>query len=195
MSTKSYNESEKFSIVAIEPEREDLETVLAFDQFSGVKTSKRIGDWLRRAHAKAGIKPEMISSHSTDGASNAVGSAVEFKAITNYLRETEIQHYTCFAHQVNRSAKYASGTGDFVDPRNAELAAVLNKMHNINGRLLRSEQRLAILFKVQNDRNRYVKYSAIVSNFSSFFNILCLTLQIRNSSPTSRSRHEMEFRL
>lgn len=129
---------------------------MSFDQFPGIKSAKNIADWLRRGHDKAGIKPEMISSHSTDGASNAVGSAMEFKAITNYLRETEIQHYTCFAHQVNRSAKYASGTGDFANPRNETLAAVLSKMHDINSHILRSEKRLAILFQVQEERNRYV---------------------------------------
>lgn len=154
MSDRSFREITGGQVLGIEKDREDLEFILAFDQFTGLKTSKNIAEWLRKGHERAGIKPEMISSHSTDGASNAVGSALEFKAITEYLRETEIQHYTCFAHQVNRSAKFASGTGDFAVNQNPDLSLVLNKMHEINGRIIRNEKRLKILFDVQKERNR-----------------------------------------
>jgi hypothetical protein len=156
MSTRTFKEMAKGHVLALEEEMHDLETVLAFNQFGGPKTSKNIASWLQKGHELAGIKPSMISSHSTDGASNAVGSAIEYQELTNYLRETEIQHYTCFAHQVNRSARYASGTGDFATNQNEDMSAVLKKMHEINGRIFRSEKRLEVLFKVQRERGRYV---------------------------------------
>jgi hypothetical protein len=68
--------------------------------------------------------------------------------------DRDIRHYVCMAHQVNRSAKYASGTGDFRFNQNPELGALLKKMHEINGRIYRSETRLKVLFAVQKEKNR-----------------------------------------
>ena len=127
----------------------DLEVVLAFNKFNRLKTSKNIAEWLKYSHDRAGIRPEMILSHSTDGASNAVGSSMEFKAVTDYMRETSVQHFTCFAHQVNRSARFASGTGDFIRSENEDLAFVLKKLHDINSRIFRNEKRLKVLYDVQ----------------------------------------------
>lgn len=81
---------------------------------------------------------------------------MEFKAIIHAVRETEITHYTCMAHQVNRAARYSSGTGDFAVNQNEELGKVLRKLHEINARVYRNEQRLKILFKVQEEKRRYV---------------------------------------
>jgi hypothetical protein len=74
---------------------------------------------------------------------------MEFQAMTDAVKASSIHHYTCFAHQVNRSAKYASGTGYFKTPANTELAKVMKKMHEINGRVYRNETRLKVLFAVQ----------------------------------------------
>lgn len=133
---------------------ESLEFVLAFNQFPQTKTASNIAEWLRTAHLRAGLKPDYILCHATDGASNAVGSAMEFQAITSEVRQTAIRHYVCFAHQVNRSAKYASGTGDFSVNQNEELSSVLQKTHDINGRIFRNETRLKVLFAIQRERNR-----------------------------------------
>jgi hypothetical protein len=134
----------------------DLEVVLAFDQFPQSKTASNIAEWLTTAHFRGGLKPDYILCHATDGASNAVGSAMEFQAITDAVRQTHIRHYVCLAHQVNRSAKFASGTGGFKVNRNEVLSSVLQKTHNINGRIFRNENRLKVLYAVQKDKNRSV---------------------------------------
>jgi hypothetical protein len=151
------NDGAKKKVVMALQEKTDLETVLSFDQFPEAKTSSNIAEWLREGHLRGGIKPAYIMCHSTDGASNAVGSSLEFQASTSYLKESrEIFHYICMAHQVNRSARYASGTGDFRMNKNIELSTVLKKMHEINGRIYRNETRLKVLFDVQKGQNRYV---------------------------------------
>jgi hypothetical protein len=154
VSNRSYNDGAKNLVVLEVSEKTDLETVIAFEKFADAKTGKNIADWLLACHLKAGLKSEYIMCHSTDGASNAVASSMEFQAMTNVVKESSIRHYTCFAHQVNRSAKFASGTGDFKNQANLELAKVLKKMHEINGRIHRSETRLKVLFGVQTKRKR-----------------------------------------
>jgi hypothetical protein len=157
LSNRTYNDGAKKQVVMIESEKRDLEVVLAFDQFNEAKTSSNIAAWLTAGHARGGIKADYVLCHATDGASNAVGASMEFQAITSKLKEDgDIRHYVCMAHQVNRSAKYASGTGDFRLNRNEELSSVLKKMHEINGRVYRSETRLKVLFQVQKANKRYV---------------------------------------
>jgi glycerate kinase len=96
--------------VAVTPvEKSDLETVVAFEQFPESKTAVNIAEWLKTSHMKAGLKLECIMCHATDGASNAVGSTMEIQAMTDATKADSIRHYTCYAHQVNRAAKYASG--------------------------------------------------------------------------------------
>jgi hypothetical protein len=143
-------------IVTEASDKSDLETVIAFENFVDTKTGKNIADWLLASHLKAGLKSDYIMCHSTDGASNAVASSMEFQSMTNAAKACLIWHYTCYAHQVNRSAKYASGTGDFKEQHNLELAKVLKKLHEINGCIYRNEKPLKILFGVQSNKNRYV---------------------------------------
>ena len=138
----------------MEPNPSDLEVVLSFDRFPDAKTAKNIAQWLKIGHLRGGIKPDYLLCHSTDGASNAKGSAMEYKAILAAMKAKDITHYTCYAHQVNRSAKFASGTGDYVENSNVELSVVLKKMHEINSRIFRNESRLKVLYQVQKDRNR-----------------------------------------
>jgi hypothetical protein len=105
------NDGAKKQVVMALQEKTDLETVFLFDQFPEAKTSSNIAKWRRRGHLRGGIKPNYIMCHSADGASNGVGSSLQFQASTSYLKEScEIHHYMCFAHQVNQSAWYASGT-------------------------------------------------------------------------------------
>ena len=144
------------SPVLVEQDRRDLEVVLAFDQFPESKTAKNIAEWLRLGHVKGGLKAEYILCHATDGASNAVGLAAAFSAGVGENRPTAIRTYVCLAHQINRSARYASGMGDFRVNQNEDLSDVWRKMHEINGRVYRNETRLKVLFQVQKDKNRYV---------------------------------------
>lgn len=154
VSNKSYHDTAKNMVVTALSEKSDLETVIAFERFHESKTSKNIAEWLRASHAKAGLRGQFIMCHSTDGASNAVGSSMEFQAMMDATKSSSIRHYTCYAHQVNRAAKLSSGTGDFVVNENKELSDVLKKLHEINGRVYRSEARLKILFAVQAKKNR-----------------------------------------
>jgi hypothetical protein len=113
VSNRSYSEGAKNLVVLEVSEKTNLETVIAFQKFSDCKTGKNIADWLLSSHLKSGLKGEYIMCHSTDGASNAIASSMEFQAMTNAVKASSIWHYTCYAHQVNCSAKFASGTGDF----------------------------------------------------------------------------------
>jgi uncharacterized protein YuzB (UPF0349 family) len=74
-----------------------------------------------------GLRGQFIMCHSTDGALNAVGSSMEFQALMDARKSSSIRHYTCYAHQVNCSAKFALGTGDFVANENKEMSDVLKK--------------------------------------------------------------------
>jgi hypothetical protein len=133
-----------------------LELVLAFDQFPQSKTGKNDGDWLDTAHCRAGLNPDYILCHATDGASNVIGLAVAFQAITSAVRQTKIEHYICLAHQVNWSAKYASGMGDFSVNNNEQLSIVLQETHDINSRIYRNETCLKVLNSVQKQNKRLV---------------------------------------
>ena len=154
MSEMTYKSISKETIVFVEPDPMDLEVVLAFDQFNHEKTGKNIAEWLKTGHLRGGLRPEYIMCHATDGASNAVKSATEFQLIASAAKESDIAHYTCLAHQVNRAARWASGMGDFKENRNEELSLVLRKMHEINGRIYRNEKRLKVLYAVQQERKR-----------------------------------------
>jgi hypothetical protein len=111
--------------------------------------------------------------HATDGASDAVGSSMEFQAMKDATKPDSIQHYTCYAHHVNRVAKYASGTGDSVQNNNAELGKVIKKMHKINACVYCSETCLKVLFQVQKDKEQYVIFpclqSPLVSMYSNYW--------------------------
>ena len=69
---------------------------------------------------------------------------------------TNITHEKCHAHQNNRAAKYASGTGGFVSNANLDLSRVLEKSHGILTRILRSTHQMKVLHNVQetNERKR-----------------------------------------
>jgi hypothetical protein len=92
--------------------------------------------------------------HSTDGASNAVASANHYRLLTEMNSDSSILYNTCLAHQNNRSAKYASGTGEFRTCSNTTLRDVLNKAHLIIARVHRTWQRLHVVRDVQKKANR-----------------------------------------
>jgi hypothetical protein len=100
--------------------------------------------------------PQYVGYHCTDGASNAVKSASEYEALTAMNTSSTVTHQTCLAHQTNRSAKYASGTGGFSNNANERLSDVLGKAHRIIERVHRSSARLDVIRKVQKRANRTV---------------------------------------
>ena len=196
MSKRTYNEGGKNFVKFVQPTPSDLEVVLSFDQFPEAKTAKNIAQWLQLGHVRGGIKPDYLLCHSTDGASNAKGSAMEYKAILASMKSKDIVHYTCFAHQVNRSAKFASGMGDFVENSNIELSDVLKKMHAINSRIYRNEGRLKVLYQVQKDNKRYVFFWSIpcCETFGCLTIFECLSQQESDTQALQRCSHSMEFR-
>jgi glycerate kinase len=104
-----YNDGAK-DFVAVTPlEKNDLEMVIAFEQFPESKTAINIAEWLKTSHTKAVLKPEYIMCHATDGASNAVGLSMECQAMTDVTKADSIWHYTCYTHQVNRAASMRRG--------------------------------------------------------------------------------------
>jgi hypothetical protein len=139
VSNRLFNDGAKNLIRMAQLERSGLKAMIAFQKFPEAKTRKNIAGWLLVSHLKAGLKGEYIMCHSTDGVSNAIVSSMEFKAMTNAVKDSSIRHYTCYAQKVNRSAKYALGTGDFKSPANIELAKVLKKLHEINSRVFCNE--------------------------------------------------------
>jgi hypothetical protein len=133
-----------------------LEAVISFKKYDGAKTGVGIGKWMLTEHESKGLLPQYVGYHSTDGASNAVASANHYELLTEMNRDSPIHHDTCMAHQNNRSAKYASGTGDFAICRNEELRDVLQKLHNIVGRVHRSSHRMKVVIDVQKAAQRTV---------------------------------------
>jgi hypothetical protein len=172
VSNRSYNEGAKNLVVLEVSEKTGLETVIAFEKFSDSKTGKNIADWLFPSHLKSGPKGEYIMCHSTDGASNAIASSMEFQAMINAIKASSIRHYTCYARQVNRSAKFASGTGDFKHQANPELAKVLKKLHEINGRIYRSKTRYYLEFKHKRNGEWHLLFCCF--GFSTDSNVLYL---------------------
>ena len=94
ISNKTLKEQKGKALVP-ENSKSDLEFVLAFDHFPESKTAANIADWLLEGHVHGGLKPSMILSHATDGASNAIGSANAFEQITRHMRSSAMAHYIC----------------------------------------------------------------------------------------------------
>ena len=130
-----------------------LEAVISFKKFDGAKTGHGIGTWMMNEHTTKGLLPSYVGYHSTDGASNAVASANHYELLTEMNRDSAIHHDKCMAHQNNRSAKFASGTGDFRVCSNPTLRVVLNKTHNIVARIHRAPHRLKVVREVQKAAN------------------------------------------
>jgi hypothetical protein len=132
------------------------EVVLSFKRFNGAKTGIGVGTWLYDEHLEKGLKPSYVVYHATDGASNAVASANHYRLLAemNGVYESRILHNTCLAHQNNRSAKSASGTGDFKTCSNPVLQDILNKVHQIIARVHWTHHRIKAIRRVQKTANR-----------------------------------------
>ena len=132
------------------------ETVNSFKRFDGAHTGAAVGRWLAKEHELKGLLPQYVAFHCTDGASNAVASKSEYDLLTEMNRSSPINHNKCLAHQANRSAKYASGTGDFQVCRNQVLCDILKKVHVIVARVHKSPSRIAVIKEYQRRAKRAV---------------------------------------
>lgn len=112
-----------------EGELSDLKYVLNFEHFDNAKTAANISNWLKKSTDAVNMKSDDINVTSADGASNAIGSLVDFEVETHNDRSTNQEFSICFAHQNQQAACYASGTGDFAENLNATLSNVLDKNH------------------------------------------------------------------
>jgi hypothetical protein len=200
VSRKALSEGAKKLIAIKEPQLDDLEFVLNFQMFEAAKTGVNIGRWLVESHKDKGLLPDFLQHHSTDGASNATSSVKEYALQTQAFTESNITHSKCHAHQCNRSAKWASGTGDFTKNVNPELSNVINKVHAIVGRVHRNPQHLKVLEKVQREKNRYVWSSLyclsqifLLTLFSSFICIISNRTKIRHPKPGVLTRWNSEL--
>jgi hypothetical protein len=154
VSKKTLNEGANSFLATTFGSLEQCETVNSFKRFDSPHTGKNIGEWLAAEHKSKGLLPQYVMYHCTDGASNAVASFNTYEMITELNRDTPIEHVKCLAHQTNRSAKYASGTGDFRDNANPRLFEVLSKCHRIVARVHRSSARIKVVKDVQIQANR-----------------------------------------
>jgi hypothetical protein len=156
VSKQTLNEGAKKKLNIAEGSLQGLEAVIAFKRYDGKKDGAGIGAWMRSEHESKGLLPQYVGYHSTDGASNAISSANHYDVLTEMNRDSPIHHDTCMAHQNNRSAKYASGTGDFVVCMNEELRDVLQKLHNVIAKVNRSGDRIKVVRDVQRAAERKV---------------------------------------
>jgi hypothetical protein len=90
-----------------------------------------------------------INQFLADGASNAIGSIVEYESLSCPTRPNDVQLSVCFAHQNEQSGGYASGTITFAVPTNKELGDILEKSQKIQVRLSCSSHRMAIYHEGQ----------------------------------------------
>jgi hypothetical protein len=154
ISNQTLSEGGRSQVAIKEGMLQGLEVVISFKQFDGAKTGVGVGTWLYDEHFEKGLKPSYVMYHSTDGASNAVASADHYNLLSEMNTDSEILHNVCLAHQNNRSAKYASGTGDFKTCKNESLRDVLNKVHAIIARVHRTYQRTKVVRDVQRRAGR-----------------------------------------
>jgi hypothetical protein len=156
MSKQTLNEGAAKLLVSNVGVLSQCETVIAFKRFEGSHTAAGVGRWLADEHQAKGLLPSYVCFHCTDGAANAVASVSEYELLTEMNRDAKVHHQKCLAHQANRAAKFASGTGDFKVCANKGLADVLTKMHTIVARVHRSGARIAIIreeqFKMKRSR-------------------------------------------
>ena len=154
VSQQTLNEGASVHLACRDGVLSQCESVIAFKHFGSRHTGKEVGKWLVDQHNAKGLLPMYVGYHCTDGASNAVASANEYEALTLINKDVPINHKTCLAHQANRSAKYASGTGGFSQNANEVLSEILNKTHSIVARLHRSSARIRVLKEVQIESKR-----------------------------------------
>ena len=156
VSKQSLNEGARTFLACPSGILDQLETVNSFRKFDGLHTGKGIGQWLADEHESCGLLPQYVGYHCTDGAANAVASANEYQLLTEMNTDSPFNHQKCLAHQANRSAKYASGTGEYVENSNPQLFEVLRKTHRLVARVHKSSACITVMREIQTDAKRLV---------------------------------------
>ena len=68
-------------------------------KFDLPKTCANVSKWMDQSVKVACLKSSDIGHTAADGASNAIGSLVEYEALTREERSQDQDFATCFAHQ------------------------------------------------------------------------------------------------
>ena len=118
-------------LVTGNPVLANLEFILNFENFEKKKTCANVSDWMNETCKAAKIEASDFNQLTADGAANAIGSLVDYEALTRAERPNDVDFTVCMAHQNERSGGYASGTMKFALDPNPELGAVLIKNHEI----------------------------------------------------------------
>ena len=93
------------------------------------RPGKIIGTWLEESHDNIGCKAEYIGSHVVDGASNAGKSVEVLEWNTRGERSQKIVAGPCDSHNINTTAKQASGLSDHAINLNPDLGKSLKLLH------------------------------------------------------------------
>lgn len=128
--------------------------LLDFLNFSASHTGENIGNWLHISHERHGCKPDYIGSHVVDGAANAGKAVGLMELMTRESRSSKLAADKCTAHQTNRAAIKASGTGGYATNHNPSLGGALTKLHEAIVRVQGSGVRNNVYLQVAKDRGR-----------------------------------------
>jgi len=112
-------------LMSTEPKEQRVQALLNFEHFDKPKTGENIGAWLEESHENVGCKAEYIGSHVVDGASNAGKSVEVLEWNTKGERSQKIVAGPCDSHNINTTAKQASGLSDHVINLNPDLGKSL----------------------------------------------------------------------
>jgi hypothetical protein len=128
-----------------------LEYVLNFEQFDKSKTCTYVSDWMFESFREATVLNGDFLHLAADGASNAIGSIVEFESLSHPTRSNDVALSVCIAHQNEWSGGYASGTIAFAEPANDELGLIIDKSRKIQVRMSCLSQRMAAYCDIQTE--------------------------------------------
>lgn len=127
------------------PQVANLEIPLNFECFNQSKTVDVVAQWMDESIKESNLEASDFCQLVADGGSNAIGSVQEYEVLTRTSengRSNSQEFNVCVAHQNQRSAARACGTGDFVQNENEELCAILKKSHEIQERTHRNSNRM-----------------------------------------------------
>ena len=157
MSKEMKDKLDSSLFVTGKPILDNFEYALNFERFKEPKTISNVTKWMYATTAAARIAKEGIGRLSADGGSNAVRSVQEFEVVQREEgggRSNNTDFVVCMAHQLQRSAGYASGTVKFASLPNEPLGAVLKKNHTLHVRMNASTGRVTAYRRVQEAKHR-----------------------------------------
>jgi hypothetical protein len=96
---------------------------------------------MTRSYKATGMPDAGIGHAAANGASNMYDGLQQFKWNSQFIPGEELTTTKCAPHQNQRSARFASGNGDFKVNSNPDLGKSLSKNHEIHTQLSRSNPR------------------------------------------------------